>query len=75
MNGRELTWAGSHVIMGEMEDDTHCVRTKTGRLMRLWKDVPLNQRASFFQRAFAETSGQVSAGAVRSPFQEAVALQ
>ena len=68
MKGKELKWTGSRVIAGEMEDDSLCVRTTAGRLLRLWKDVPLSQRASFFDRAFAETNVQESSTAVQPSF-------
>ena len=71
MSGDESKRAGSRVITGEMQDDILCVRTRDGRLMRLWKDVPLDQRAIFFDRAFAEMNGNESSGAAGTSFHKA----
>ena len=54
MNGAHGRATGVSVIVGEMGDDLICVRTPAGQTRRLWKDAPLQQRASFFDRVFAE---------------------
>lgn len=68
MSGKDAKWTGSCVIEGEMQDETICVRTGAGGIQRLWKDAPPHQRASFFDRVFAEMANEEPAMAGSSAF-------
>ena len=67
MNGQEQGWAGSRVIMGEMRDEVICIRTGTGQILRLWRDMPPAQRAGLFEQAFAEADAGDVADLPRCP--------
>ena len=68
MNGSDIGSMSPQVVMGEMQDETICVRTGTGQIRRLWKDAPPHQRASFFDRVFAELARRESVNVEASPF-------
>ena len=68
MRRNETGSMGPQVVVGEMQDETICVRTKAGQVRRLWKDAPVHQRANFFDRVFAEMARNEPMTVDVSPF-------